>query len=209
MCWFQIWYSFMAQITLKPQTPPHHPRGKCWEPGVLGGGLDTTFTQYFSPQYTKLVILCTVLSTNYTTCDYLLSNHMRISAHITNPTTVGLTRPFCLQTANPGYMKSYECCQGLENMTSYWFKKRVLPSRSSVLYWLSWRGCFFSFPAQPEGLRCTSNVILEKKSIKALIKKRVPLSHTSVSYWLPRGGCFSYSEHSPKGCAVRLRWPQT
>ena len=147
----------------------------------------------FHPQYTKLVILCPVLSTNYTTSDYLLSNHMRISAHITTPTTVGLTRPFCLQTANPGYMKSYECCQGLENMTSYWFKKRVLPSRSSVSYWLSWRGCFFSFPAQPEGLRCASNVILEKKINKGLNKKMsTTVSHLCLILATPRGMFFLF-----------------
>ena len=38
ICWFQIWCSFIAQITTKPQMPAHHPRGKCWELGVFGGG---------------------------------------------------------------------------------------------------------------------------------------------------------------------------
>ena len=115
--------------------------GKCWELGVLGGGHATTFTQYFSIQYTKSVILCPVLSTNYTISDYLLSNHTRIPAHIT-PTTVGLTHPFCLQTANPGYMKSYECCQGLENDAILIKKKSTAVSLLCLVLAIP-RGMFF------------------------------------------------------------------
>ena len=45
MCWFQIWCLFMSQITIKPQTPLCHPMGKCWETGVLGGGIAAIFRQ--------------------------------------------------------------------------------------------------------------------------------------------------------------------
>ena len=39
----------IAQITIKPKTQLDRPRGKCWEPEVLGGGLATTFTVLFTP----------------------------------------------------------------------------------------------------------------------------------------------------------------